>query len=188
MQGSHVVSWGKVEVAAAPKRAFAVLTDYDRMARFLPGMLTSKVVSRDAGKVVVEQTIDEGFLFYKQRVTVRLAIEEFAPHRLTVRSLGGSFKELTGTYVLTRGQDRTLIEYSARFVPDFELPPMVGMSAVQHSLERHLDGLAAEIRRRSAQDEAAAAGSGLPRTAPRPPAAERATPVSPQPTVPGRGE
>lgn len=188
MQGSHVVSWGKVEVAAALKLAFAVLTDYDRLAKFMPGMLTSKVVSRDAGTVVVEQTADEGFLFYKQRVTVRLAIEEFPPQRLNLRSLGGSFKELTGSYVLTRRQDRTLIEYNARFIPDFELPPMVGMMAVQHTVERHLDGLAAEILRRAAQEEGASAGSGphrkpLPASAP-----DRPTPASPEPTAPGRGE
>jgi len=86
-----------------------------------------------------------------------------------VRALAGSFKELTGLYVLTQRQDRTLIEYNARFIPEFELPKMVGMLAVQHSLERHLDGLAAEIRRRS-------------------PAPDRPKPASPAPAAPGRGE
>jgi ribosome-associated toxin RatA of RatAB toxin-antitoxin module len=150
MQGSQVVSWGRVEVVAPPQLVFAVLTDYDRMARFLPGMVASRVVDRDAKAVVVEQTADVGVLLFKQRVTVRLAIEESAPYRLAIRSLGGSFKELTGLYVLTRRQDHTLIEYNSRFIPAFDLPPMLGMYAVQHSLERHLDGLAAEIRRRSA--------------------------------------
>ena len=153
LEGSHVVSWGSVEVIATPALAFEVLTDYGRMARFLPGMVTSKVVSREGKSVVVEQTADEGVLFFKQRVTARLAVEELPPYRLTLRSLSGSFKELTGTYVLTRRQDSTLIEYNARFIPDFHLPRAVGKYAVQHSLERHLDGLAAEIRRRAKGDD-----------------------------------
>jgi carbon monoxide dehydrogenase subunit G len=145
-----------VEVAASQQLAFAVLTDYDSMSRFLPGMLSSKAVARDARTAVVEQTADEGVLFFKQRVTARLAIEEFPPNRLTIRSLGGSFKELSGLYVLTRKGDRTLIEYSARFIPAFELPPVGGMFVVQHSLERHLEGLAAEMARRNKQGDAAA--------------------------------
>jgi len=149
LEGSHVVSWGSVEVVATPAAAFEVLTDYGRMARFLPGMVASKVVSRDGRSVVVEQTADVGVLFFSQSVTVRLAIDELPPYRLTLRALSGSFKELTGTYVLTRRQDSTLIEYNARFIPDFHLPRVVGKYAVQHSLERHLDGLAAEIGRRA---------------------------------------
>src|SRR5690606_19559335 len=55
MQGAHVVSWGRVKVAAAPEAAFAVLTDYTRMTDFLPGLLTSEVLSRQGNTVVVAQ-------------------------------------------------------------------------------------------------------------------------------------
>ena len=165
LEGSHVVSWGSVEVVATPALAFDVLTDYGRMAKFLPGMVASKVVSREGRSVVVEQTADEGMLFFSQRVTARLAVDELPPYRLTIRSLSGSFKELTGTYVLTRRQDSTLIEYSARFIPDFHLPRLVGKYAVQQSLERHLDGLAAEIRRR-AKGEATPLQPAVPAAAP----------------------
>lgn len=157
MNGSHVVSWGRVEVAASRELAFAVLTDYDRMADFLPGMLASEVVARNGNSVVIEQSADEGVFFFKQRVDVRLAIEELPPRRLTIRALAGSFKELTGIYELTRMPDHTLIEYRARFLPDFKLPPMIGMYAVQRSLERHLAAMAEEIVRRSGDGEAAPA-------------------------------
>ena len=149
LQGAQVISWGRVEVAASPELAFEVLTDYEHMADFLPGMLTSEVVSRKEHSVVVEQRADEGLLFFKQRVEVRLAIDESPPRRLTIRALAGSFKSLSGTYELTRLDDSTLIEYRARFVPDFPLPAMFGLYAVQRSLERHLSALAVEIERRA---------------------------------------
>jgi carbon monoxide dehydrogenase subunit G len=159
MQGTQVISWGRVEVSATPELAFAVLTDYDRMADFLPGMLASEVVSRNGNSVVIEQSADQGILFFSQRVDARLAIDESPPRRLTIRALAGSFKELSGVYELTRLAGGTAIEYRARFTPGFSLPPMVGMYAVQHSLQRHLAALAQEIERRSA-DSAAVSGGG----------------------------
>lgn len=165
MQGEQVVSWGRVEVAASPELAFAVLTDYDRMADFLPGMLASEVVWRKGHSVIIEQSADEGILFFSQRVDARLAIDESPPRRLTIRALAGSFKELSGTYDLIRMEGRTLIEYRARFIPDFRLPPMIGMYAIQRSLERHLAALAEEIERRSVNGVATVAEE--PRGTPR---------------------
>jgi ribosome-associated toxin RatA of RatAB toxin-antitoxin module len=166
MQGAHVISWGRVKVATSPELAFAVLTDYDRMADFLPGMLASEVVSRKGNSVVIEQSADEGMFFFSQRVDARLAIDEAPPRRLTIRALAGSFKEFSGTYDLTRLAAGTLIEYRARFIPDFQLPPVIGMYAVQRSLERHLAALAEEMERRSA----------IANPAPAQPEAERDTP------------
>lgn len=160
MQGAHVVSWGQVEVAATPELAFQVLTDYENMADFLPGMIASEVIVRDGNRVVVDQSADEGVFLFRQRVAARLAIDEAPPYRLTIRALSGSFKELTASYVLTRRRDRTLIEYRSRFLPTFHLPPMIGMFAVQRSLERHLAALAEEMNRRTA-----VAGSGRVRAA-----------------------
>jgi carbon monoxide dehydrogenase subunit G len=155
MQGAHVVSWGSVEVSAGLELAFEVLTDYDDMAAFLPGMLASKMVSRDGNTVVVEQSADQGIFLFRQRVDVRLAIVESPPHRLSVQALAGSFKEMDASYLLTRQGDQTVIEYRGRFLPDFHLPPMIGTYAVQRSLERHLGALAAEIERRLAEDRGA---------------------------------
>lgn len=158
MQGAHVVSWGSVRVAASPELAFEVLTDYAGMTDFLPGMLVSEVVSRNGNTVIVEQSADEGVFLFKHRIAARLAIVEHPPHRLAIRSLGGSFREFDGNYLITRKKDHTLIEYRARFLPDFDLPPMIGPYAVRRSLERHLGALAEEIERRLAEADAAAAG------------------------------
>jgi ribosome-associated toxin RatA of RatAB toxin-antitoxin module len=158
LQGAQVISWGRVEVAASPELAFEVLTDYEHMADFLPGMLASEVVSRKEHSVVIDQRADEGLLFFRQRVEVRLAIDESPPRRLTIRALAGSFKSLSGTYELTRMDDSTLIEYRARFVPDFRLPPMIGLYAVERSLQRHLSALADEMERRAEGDGTAQPG------------------------------
>lgn len=150
MQGVQVVSGGTIDIDVSRELAFEVLTDYDRMTEFLPGMVASEVVSRRGNQVVVEQTADEGVFLFRQRVQVRLAIEELRPERLTLRALAGSFTELDGSYVLARVHDLTRIEYRARFIPAFEVPPVVGLYAIRHSLERHLGALGDEMRRRAA--------------------------------------
>jgi len=158
MQGAHVVSWGRVEVDVTLKIAFTVLTDYDRMAQFLPGMLESAVVARDGNAVIIDQSADEGAYLFVQRVDARLAIDESPPDRLTIRALSGSFREFEGSYVLTRKSGRTMVEYRARFLPDFFMPPMIGIQTVQRSLERHLGALAQEMLRRSAGGQVPAEG------------------------------
>ncbi|MGE0800220.1 MAG: SRPBCC family protein [Lautropia sp.] len=168
-QGEQMISWVEVEVAATPEQAFAVLTDYDRMAEFLPGMVHSRLLARDGAKVIVEQRVEETVLFFRQRLDVRLAIVETPPRHLTLRALSGSFRSLDGSYELapvvalaggTRGAapvaadgqaaPLTRIEYRSRFVPDFDLPQMLGPYVVKRSLERHFAALKKEIDRRAA--------------------------------------
>jgi ribosome-associated toxin RatA of RatAB toxin-antitoxin module len=180
MQGAHVVSWGSVRVSASVELAFEVMTDYDRMTDFLPGMLASTVVSRDGNTVIVEQSADEGIFLFKQRIDARLVIVEHPHYRLAISSQAGSFRELDGNYLLTRKKDHTLIEYRARFLPDFHLPPMIGLYAVQRSLERHLGALAGEIERRQASAGAGTAVRGAAKAG-----ASGATGAQQAPVAPG---
>ncbi len=59
---------------------------------------------------------------------------------------------MSGTYELTRMDGGTLIEYRSRFIPDFSLPAVIGLYAVQRSLERHLTALATEMERRASPE------------------------------------
>jgi ribosome-associated toxin RatA of RatAB toxin-antitoxin module len=158
LQGETVISWGSVAVQAARELAFEVLTDYDRMDQFLPGMIASTVVSRSANGAIVDQVAEEGVLFFRQRVAYRAEIGETPPSLITLRALSGSFRYLECTYTMSHRGEQTLIEYRGRFVPDFELPAVLGLYAVQHSLRRHLEAIAEEIERRAAARRQAPAG------------------------------
>src|SRR5215468_4139778 len=45
----------ELSVDATPEEVFAVLTDYDHMARFVSNVLESRVVRRDGDRIAVEQ-------------------------------------------------------------------------------------------------------------------------------------
>jgi len=75
-----------------------VLSDYERMAGFMPGMIESRIVSRDGSTVIVDQRADQAVLFFKQRIDVRLRIVETPPRRLSIRAVSGSFSSLDASY------------------------------------------------------------------------------------------
>ena len=158
-QDDTMVSWAELIVGADVEHVFAVLSDYDHHARFLPGVLASRVLARRGPTVEIEQELEEAVLFFRQRLKVRMAVVETPPRQLTIRSLAGSFRAFDGQYVLmpvaaglggaAAGSPRTRLQYHARFEPDFDLPRMIGPFVVKRSLEKNFRALAGEIARRA---------------------------------------
>jgi hypothetical protein len=62
-----------------------VLTDYERLAEYVPNLQSSRIVSRAGDRVTVEQRGEARFLFLRYPVEVRLAIAEFPPGRIESR-------------------------------------------------------------------------------------------------------
>lgn len=133
-----------------PQVAWAVLSDYDHLAKFIPDMKSSRVVSRDGNRLRVEQKGDVGFFFYKEPVNVLLEVNEEPPHRITARSIEGNVSQLETRYELHSSGAGTRLEYAGRFVPEFAIPPLIGMPFVNRVIERRFRAMVAEIQRRDA--------------------------------------
>ena len=132
--------------------AWKVLTDYDRLAEFIPGMQESKVISRDGPNVVVDQRGETGLLFLTFPMRVRLAIEEQPYERIFSTAIAGNFKELHGVYHLqARGAGLTL-RYEGGFTPDFGFPPLLGTLIVRSTVERRFGAMVREIEKSRHQD------------------------------------
>jgi len=140
------------EMQADPHTVWSVITDYDNLARFIPYMRSSRVLQRDADRVVVEQTGELVFLFFRQPVEVRLAVVESPPTRVAARAIGGNLKELEGRYIVERlPSGYTRLSYSGRLVPDFDVPPIIGRIALQSVMSSQFDAMVKEIGRREAE-------------------------------------
>jgi len=139
------------EMQVDPRTVWNVITDYDHLARFIPYMSSSRVLQRDADRVIVEQTGELVFLFFRQPVEAKLAVVESPPTRVTARAIGGNLKELDGRYTVeTLPSGYTRLTYSGRLVPDFDVPPVVGRIALQRVMSRQFDAMVREIVRRDA--------------------------------------
>ncbi len=148
-QGDYIVIDASAEVQADVRVVWQVLSDYDRLAEFIPNLRVSRVVSRGADGIMVEQQGEYAFLFFSQPIEVRLLITETPPHRIVSRAVAGSFREMTGSYDLAPVPGGVRLRYTGRMLPNFDLPPFFGVVAARAAAEKQFRGMVDEIRRRA---------------------------------------
>lgn len=153
-QGDYITVTASAEMLVDSRTVWAVITDYNHLAEFIPYMLTSRVVQRDADRLLVEQTGEFNFLFFRQTVQAQLAVVESPQRRVMARAVGGNLREMEGRYtleILPAGTVR--LSYSGRVVPDFAVPPVIGKIVVRNMLANQFTAMVKEIVRRDAEKE-----------------------------------
>ena len=133
------------DIEADVKDAWKVLTDYGRLAEFIPGLQESRVVSRDGRSVVVDQRGEASFLFLTFPMRVRLAIEERPYDRVVSTAIAGNLKEMNGVYHLQSRGAGVQLRYEGKFTPDFGFPPLLGTLIVRTTVERRFSAMVREI-------------------------------------------
>lgn len=136
------------EIDADLLQAWRVLTDYDHLSAFVPGMQVSRVVARDGNSLVLEQKGEARLLFLTYPIEVKLAVTEFPHERIVAHAIGGDFREMVGTYSLGVAGNRVILRYRGRLVPDFLVPPLIGPLVLRRNVERQFSALVDEIARR----------------------------------------
>jgi ribosome-associated toxin RatA of RatAB toxin-antitoxin module len=149
--GDAVVVEALAIVAADARVAWTVLTDYDHYAAFVPDLKSSTVLARSGPSAIVEQRGVAAFFLFRFPLEVRLAVTEQPFHTVECRAIAGNFKEMTGVYRLTPVPEGIRFAYSGRLVPQFAVPPLIGLPLMRASVERQFKGLVEEILRREAQ-------------------------------------
>ena len=131
------------------------LTDYGRLAEFIPGMRRSRVLERRGAVTVVEQSGEAGFLFFSFPIDVTLASTERPPHALDVRMLKGSLKRLDGGYrIEPQAGGRNLLTWTG-IIEAQSMPPLLGELVLRGNIEDQFRGMVREIERRDALRRAA---------------------------------
>lgn len=167
MRGERVVVDVQATVAAVPADAWAVLTDYDHMARYVSALKSSSVVNKYGNVLEVEQTgiARVGFMnfsFYSLRA-VHLTPEKEIRSQL----IRGDFKSYEFTTRIVDKGANSLIIHHGEYVPNSWVPPGVGPSLIKAQTAKQYEELVAEIlARRRAQvpraNAASAAASSRP--------------------------
>ncbi|HEY1287301.1 MAG TPA: SRPBCC family protein [Burkholderiales bacterium] len=137
-------------VAAPISTVWQVLTDYDNLPRFIPGLSRSTVEARSANRVVVEQKGEARFLVFSYPIEVRLEVLESPTDSIVSRAIEGNLKRMQGRYELRKGAGGIRLRYSGELEPDFRLPPIIGTLAVRAMVEEQFGAMVAEIERRAA--------------------------------------
>jgi len=136
------------EFEAEVTLAWEVLTDYDRLSEFIPGMHSSRIVSRSKRSVIVDQSGEARLLFLSFPIQVRLEVEEFPYERIVSRAIEGNFKELRGAYTLEARGRHLLLHYTGSLTPDFSIPPLIGTILMRNTVAKRFGAMVDEIMRR----------------------------------------
>lgn len=85
--GGALLVEASAQIGGSILQAWQVLTDYGRLAEFVPDVRSSRVISRDGNQVLVEQKGEARLLFVRFPIDVRLAITEH-PYERVVSVIG----------------------------------------------------------------------------------------------------
>lgn len=136
----------------APKDiVWQTLTDYGRLAEFVPGMRRSRIVSYAGGAAVVEQVGEAHFLFVTYPIEVTLSSVERPPDTIEAKMLKGNLTRMEGAYrVRVRPDGRVRLTWDG-LVEAPGLPPLIGELVMRANIEDQFRGMVDEIERRDAK-------------------------------------
>jgi ribosome-associated toxin RatA of RatAB toxin-antitoxin module len=151
--GGAIELKAEATIEAGAALVWRVISDYENLPQFVPGLTRSVIVSRKGNRLVVEQSGEAGFLFFRVPIEVRLEVDESPPDRISSRAVGGNLRRMTGLYEIRAGAapGEVILRYAGMIEPGFNLPPIFGMAALQSNVEEQFEAMVREIRRRAAE-------------------------------------
>ena len=120
-RGVYTVA-ARFDIPQPPSVAFAVLTDYAQIPRFMPGVVSSTVWERSSDRALVEQEAVSHMMMFSKRVHLLLEVRESADHIRFRDVAGRSFSSYEGAWRLAREDGRTVVSYELRADPSFDVP------------------------------------------------------------------
>ena len=91
---------GRFLVKTSVDNAWQVLTDYDRFADFLPGVVSSELIENDGDRKVFEQINKIKTFIFSVESRVKIASTESYPEQIAFQAVDGDLKSLNGEWLL----------------------------------------------------------------------------------------
>lgn len=129
---------------------YAVLADFDRLEEFVPGLRTSEVVSGPGEPIVLHQVGEASAAFFRVTLDVTLAVRVHPPERIEFERVEGNLRQMRGGWTVAGNTHHCDIGYRADIEPAFWVPPLIGPMLMRNQVEKQLEGVMQEVRRRAA--------------------------------------
>lgn len=131
-----------------PALAWAVLTDFDHMASFVPNLSSSQVLERSDTLLKVEQKGVARYGFFSANLESVREIRLSPQHEIRAHNVSGNVKSLDSVMQLHADGSGTRLHYHAVAVPGFWFPPLIGPSLVRHETAEQFSAMLREMLRR----------------------------------------
>ena len=160
-RGEAVEITCRATVRAPRDLIWRTLTDYRRLAEFVPGMLKSRVLEVQGPVSVVEQQGEARFLFFSSPINVTVMTTDRPPDLIEVRLLRGNLKRLEGAYrIEDLGDGRFRLHWRGLIEPGEPMPPLIGELLMRANIADQFEGMVQEIERRERLRSGAGPGKG----------------------------
>jgi len=170
------------QAPVALAQAWAVLTDYEHMSQFLPGLELSEVSSRQGNTLRVHQrgSTRAGLLHFDYENVRDVTL---APQRLiTTHGVSGDAKRLDSSTELRTRDGGVQLHYHVAFEPARPLPSFLGNSALKRQTADNFNAFIREmIRRQDNAPRRSTAGAPTPNNTAQPDNRAMASEGSPGP-------
>jgi hypothetical protein len=124
------------------------LTDYNRLAAFIPDMVSSRLVSPPGAPKRVEQIADAGLFAFVMPDHVVLLMEETPMSHIRFRSVAGKVAAMNGEWRIVGDAAPVTLIYRAHIVPLTPVPPLVSSYFVEDEVKNRFEALGKEAERR----------------------------------------
>lgn len=146
-KGVFIVS-AQFEVPQTPAIVLSVLTDYERIPRFMPGVTTSVIRERSAGRALVEQEAVARMMFFSKKLHLLLDVHE-TEHALVFKDCAGrSFTRYEGAWRVSRLGGHTIVRYELSAKPNFDVPGFLLRRLLRRDARQMIDALRVEFAAR----------------------------------------
>lgn len=140
-----------VDVPAEAAAAWAVLTDYNRLADFVPDMHVSRVVSKPGEVPLVYQKGDKTWLLLGVPLEMVFRMDETPTSRIRFRLVSGNIKKMFGEWLIVQKGGITRIHYRAHMEPGLLSLRAPGDSLlIESDIESMMNAIGREILKRAA--------------------------------------
>jgi uncharacterized protein YndB with AHSA1/START domain len=135
-----------IDIQAAPSVVWAVMTDCERAPRFVPDLVSCRVLERDPAGAwdIREHIIDWTWFLPNIRNVFRSDYEP--PHRLRFKRIDGDLKRSEGEWRLEprNGGATTRVHYMALLAPSSWIPVSFALSSIRSDVPKVLQALRRE--------------------------------------------
>ena len=143
----------RFDVPEATGVALAVLSDYEQIPRFMPGVRTSVILERASDHLVIEQEAVSQYLMFSKKVHLVLEVTEDGDTIHFVDRAHDSFTLYEGSWRVTEQVATTgaTVVYAVTARPAFDVPGFILKRLLTRDSGQMIKGLRREIAARAAR-------------------------------------
>lgn len=117
------------------ERVWAVLTDYDNLAKFMPHLQKSEVLLREPERLMLRQEGSVGFPLARFKAAATMEVREDPPLMINFRATEGDYQIYEGRWRLQPTPEGTDLFYEAVIEPSFWVPKWM-LTALERKILR----------------------------------------------------